>query len=214
MMVRDLFLSGLDVHNGEMAEIVERINAIVPTWNLLGFLSPDGSRVGTRWCGYPIFHRDAVWNEHPQALVVPSHSPSLRIPHLPRERYATLIDPSAWVSRTAKLGVGCAIYPHCFIGLNTVIGDFCFCLSGSIINHDNIVEEGVTIASGSCLAGNVHVEAGCYLGQACTVRQHVRIGRHSLIGTGAVVLRDVPDDSVMVGNPARRLRANSQQSRQ
>jgi acetyltransferase-like isoleucine patch superfamily enzyme len=62
------------------------------------------------------------------------------------------------------------------------------------------------MASGVVLAGSVHVEGGCYLGQFCTVRQQVRIGRGSLVGMGAVVLRDVPPNSVMVGNPARRLR--------
>ena len=123
---------GLDVHNGEMAEIVERINAVTPTWNLVGFVSPDGARVGECWCGYPILGPEAVWKEYPDALVVPGHSSSSRIAGLPRERYGTLIDPSAWVSRTARVGVGCVIYPHCFVGLNAVIGDFCFCLSGAI----------------------------------------------------------------------------------
>jgi acetyltransferase-like isoleucine patch superfamily enzyme len=50
------------------------------------------------------------------------------------------------------------------------------------------------------------VEAGCYLGQGCTVRQELRIGAGSLVGMGAVVVRDVPPGSVVAGNPARRLR--------
>lgn len=60
------------------------------------------------------------------------------------------------------------------------------------------------------LAGVVHVEADCYLGQSCTIRQHLRIGKKSLIGMGAVVVKDVPPNSVMVGNPARRIRDNIQ----
>ena len=58
------------------------------------------------------------------------------------------------------------------------------------------------MTSGVRLAGGVHVEADCYLGQACTIRQNLRIGRRSLIGMGAVVLKDVPEESVMAGNPA------------
>ena len=50
------------------------------------------------------------------------------------------------------------------------------------------------------------MEADCYLGQACTVKQFVRVGKGSLIGMGAVVLRDVPPNAVMAGNPARRLK--------
>ncbi len=52
----------------------------------------------------------------------------------------------------------------------------------------------------------VHVESGCYLGQACTIKQYLTIGRESLIGMGSVVLKDVPPNSVMVGNPALWLR--------
>jgi len=50
------------------------------------------------------------------------------------------------------------------------------------------------------------VEGGSYLGQACTIRQFVHIGKDCLIGMGSVVLADVPPNSVMVGNPARKLR--------
>ena len=56
------------------------------------------------------------------------------------------------------------------------------------------------------LAGAVHVEEGCYLGQTCSGRQHLRIGKGSLIGLGAVVIKDVPPNCVMVGNPARKLK--------
>jgi len=118
----------------------------------------------------------------------------------------SLIHPSAVVSRTAHIGVGCVIYPHCYVGLNARINDFVFCLSGCIINHDDVIEERVIFASGVTLAGVVHVESDCYLGQGCQVRQHLRIGRNSLIGMGAVVVTDVPPNSVMVGNPARKLR--------
>ena len=86
------------------------------------------------------------------------------------------------------------------------MGDFVFCLSGSVINHDNVIEDRVVFASGVALAGHVHVENGCYLGQSSTVRQFLTIGRGSMLGMGAVVVKDVPPNSVMAGNPARKLR--------
>jgi acetyltransferase-like isoleucine patch superfamily enzyme len=102
-----------------------------------------------------------------------------------------LIDPSVFLSRTATVGAGCVLYPHCFVGLNARIG------------NDVVVEDRVVIAS---LAGSVPIEPDCYLGQACTVRQQVRIGQGSVIGMGAVVIRDVAPGSVIVGNPGRKLR--------
>ncbi len=46
----------------------------------------------------------------------------------------------------------------------------------------------------------------CYLGQACTVRQNLSIGRGTLVGMGSVVVGDVPAGVVVAGNPARKLR--------
>ena len=43
-------------------------------------------------------------------------------------------------------------------------------------------------------------------GTGCTVRQYLRIGKDSFIGMGAVVVRDVPPNAVMAGNPARKLK--------
>ena len=89
---------------------------------------------------------------------------------------------------------------------HAVLDDRVFCLSSSVINHDDHLEDNVTVCSNVSLAGLVHVERDCYLGQGCTIRQELRIGRGSLIGMGSVVIRDVPPNSVVVGNPGRRLR--------
>ena len=80
-------------------------------------------------------------------------------------------------------------------------------LAGCVVNHDVILGRTVTLASGVMLAGSVTVGAGTYLGQSCTVKEKITIGSDCLIGMGAVVTRDVEANSVMVGNPARRLRA-------
>jgi acetyltransferase-like isoleucine patch superfamily enzyme len=62
------------------------------------------------------------------------------------------------------------------------------------------------VCSGVRLAGHVHVERECYLGQGYNIRQFLRIGARSLVGMGSVVTRDVTPTSVVVGKPARRVR--------
>lgn len=202
---RDLLILGCGPHSAEMAEIVERINHATPTWRLLGFISPDGKGVGTERSGYSVLGGPEALDTYPNAYVVPDNEWP-RNSALPQERLVSLIDPSAFVSRTATVGAGCVLYPHCFVGLNARLGQRVFALSGCIINHDDVLEDNVVLASGVTLAGSVHVEAGCYLGQSATVRQYLRIGAGSTLGMGTVVIRDVPPRSVMVGNPARVLR--------
>jgi sugar O-acyltransferase (sialic acid O-acetyltransferase NeuD family) len=202
---RDLLIVGVGAHAAEMAEIVERVNGAHPTWRLLGFIASEEKDAGERLNGYPVLGAVDRLPEYPDAYLVRAHGWPQSLP-LPPDRLVSLIDPTAFVSRTAKIGLGCVLYPHCFVGLDAQIGEHVFCLSGSVINHHAVLEDRVVVATRVSLAGSVHVEADCYLGQACTVREHLRIGRGSLIGMGAVVVKNVPPNSVIVGNPGRRLR--------
>ncbi|MBM3241761.1 hypothetical protein FJZ31_36260 [Candidatus Poribacteria bacterium] len=203
----DLIILGTGVHAAEMAEIVEQINRIEPTWNLLGFIAPNEQtdRAGEEINGYPILGTRKVLADYPDVWYVPDNGfPDLV--GIPAQRLASIVAPSSFVSRTARIGAGCVVYPNCFIGLNVTLGHRVFILSGSIINHDDKLGDRVVVCSSVSLAGFVTVEAGCYLGQACTIKQYLRIGRGSLIGMGSIVVKDVPPNSVMVGNPARKLR--------
>ena len=205
--VRDLIILGAGVHGAEMVEIAERASRAGAPWRLLGFVVPEGSAdlVGETINGYPVLGTRQVLERYPDCCVVPDNEYNEPI-GLPRERIVSLIDPSAFISRTARIGAGCVIYPNCFVGLGASLGDFVFMLAGVTVNHDDVLADRVVVCSGVTLAGGVHVHEGCYLGQGCTVRQNLRIGRNSLIGMGAVVTKDVEPGTVMAGNPARRLR--------
>lgn len=205
-MLRELIIYGAGAHAQEMAEIVDRLNQVEPTWKLLGFAVPEGhpDPEASELNGYPVLGGSELFARYADAAFLPEFG-SGRL-EVARARIASLIAPTSFVSRTANIGVGCVIYPNCFVGSNASLGDRIFALSGCAINHDDRLEDRATLASGVTLAGGVHVEEDCYLGQACSVRQDVRIGQGSLIGMGSVVLDDVPSGVVMAGNPARRLK--------
>ena len=204
--MQPLIIFGSGPHAQEMAEIVALINRVAPTWDLLGFLvaGAQAEWVGKDLSGGTVLGTFDDVNRFPDVLFAPEYNATPC--GFPRERLTSLVAPNVFVSTTARIGRGSIIYPNSYVGLNAVVGDCCFVLSGSIINHDDVLEDHVTLASGVHIAGEVRVASGCYLGQSCTIRQKLFIGKDSLIGMGAVVTKDVLPNSVMIGNPARRTR--------
>jgi carbonic anhydrase/acetyltransferase-like protein (isoleucine patch superfamily) len=203
--VKELIILGTGIHSMEMVEIIERINAAAPVWRLAGFLSPDSNGIGESRNGYPVLDGPEGMGRFPDACLVPDNEWPREIP-LPWERVVSIADPSAFVSRTASIGKGCVIYPHGFIGANAVLGERVFMLAGCTVNHDDVIGGNTVLTSGVTLAGSVVVGNGCYMGQNCTVRQFLHIGEGSTVGMGSAVVRDVPPNAVMAGNPAKVLR--------
>jgi sugar O-acyltransferase (sialic acid O-acetyltransferase NeuD family) len=121
------------------------------------------------------------------------------------ERFETVIHPTASVSRMARLGHGVVILQQVTVASNARLGNHVMVLPNSIISHDDRVGDGAIIAGSVCVNGGVEIGPCCYIGSNSSIREYCKIGARSLIGMGSVVLKDVAEGSVMVGNPARRL---------
>jgi UDP-perosamine 4-acetyltransferase len=116
------------------------------------------------------------------------------------------IHPSTVVSPSAVIGVGPNIMAGAVINASARIGANVIINTGAIVEHDCLVEDHSHIAPGACLGSAVTVGEGAHIGIGASVRQCIRIGRNSVVGAGAVVVSDVPDDTIVVGVPARLLR--------
>ena len=90
------------------------------------------------------------------------------------------------------------IQPRARIGNNVTLW------SGNHIGHHATIEDDVFVSSHVVVSGGVTIGAGSFLGVNSTVRDHVRIGRRCLLGAGAIVLGDAPDESVFAAAPTER----------
>lgn len=125
---------------------------------------------------------------------------------VPLERFATVIHPTASISRTAHIGRGVVVFQHVTITTNVRIGNHVLILPNTVISHDDHVGDFTCIAGGVKISGGVHIGRGCYLGSGCALIGGITIGDGALVGIGSVVLRDVAAQTVVAGNPARFLR--------
>jgi acetyltransferase-like isoleucine patch superfamily enzyme len=85
-------------------------------------------------------------------------------------------------------------------GMNGIVN------SGAIIEHDCILGNHVHIAPRATLGGNVLVGDFAHVGLGAAVLPSATVGAGCVVGAGAVVLRDVPTNSTVVGVPARVLK--------
>ena len=117
--------------------------------------------------------------------------------------------PSAIISNFASVGDGTVIMANATINANASVGKHVIINTGAIIEHDCIVEDYVHVSPNAALAGSVYVGEGTQVGIGACIRQGIKIGKWATIGAGSVVVKDIPDYAVVIGNPARILKYNT-----
>jgi sugar O-acyltransferase (sialic acid O-acetyltransferase NeuD family) len=116
---------------------------------------------------------------------------------------ATLIHPSAVVSRFSAIGAGSVLMANVVVNPGARIGENCIINTGAIVEHDCVVGDHVHLSPGVKLGGTVTIGDFAHLGIGAVVLPGLIVGPSAVVGAGAVVVRDVPPGITVVGVPAR-----------
>lgn len=142
----------------------------------------------------------------------------------------TLIEEGSFVDDGAEIGDYCRIHRNVYIGKNVKIGD------NVKIQNNNSIYEGVTLDAGVFIGTNVsfindryprsihrdgtrvgpkefelkktHICYGASIGASAVIMCGVTIGKWAMVAAGAVVLENVPDRTMVAGNPAKIIKTN------
>jgi sugar O-acyltransferase (sialic acid O-acetyltransferase NeuD family) len=209
--MKDIVIIGAGNFGREVAQLIEDINLDSNIWTLLGFIDETAEKHGTLINNIPVLG-SFDWLEKNKA----GHIYSVCAIGNPKDKYylikkasasgvdfCNLIHPEAKISKFVQLGTGCIICWNSFISVNTKIGNHVSINPGCGIGHDTVIGDYSSLYWNVTLSGNVQINEGCEIGSNAAVIPKRVIGKWSIIGAGAAVVRDIPENCTAVGVPAR-----------
>ena len=209
--MKDLIIFGASGFGREVAWLVERINKIEPTWNLLGFMDDDESIQKSEINGYKVLGKTGDINKYPDAYFVIAVGASktrekivngMRMVN-PIVKFGTVIDPSVEKSDLVTIGEGSIICAHTIITVNIAIGNHVIINLDCTIGHDAVLHDFVTLYPSVNVSGITDIGHAVELGTGMQIIQGKSIGDYSIVGAGAVVVKDIPARCTAVGSPAK-----------
>lgn len=127
-------------------------------------------------------------------------------------RLATIVHPTAIISRDVVTGAGCFIGAGAIVNNGTNIGPVSIINTGSIVEHDNEIGCAVHVAPGTTTAGRVKVEDLAFIGVGSTILPDIIVGQAVMVGAGSTVVKNVPSQTTIIGYAAQKHKKNIYQT--
>ena len=120
--------------------------------------------------------------------------------------YYTAIHPRSIISREVTIGSGTVVMANAVINPNSTIGKHCILNTSSVIEHDNELGDYVHISPNATLCGGVNIKDNSWIGAGSVVRQQIYIGKDVVVGANSVVVKDIENSCIVVGDPAKKIK--------
>ncbi len=198
LKTKPYLLFGAGGHGLVISEILEANNC-----EIIGFI--DEALAGSLRNGYKVFPTAGHYlnlQGVKYLLTIGSNTTRKKLAQQHPLSYGLAIHPSAIISKRAVVDDGTVVMAGACINTLVHIGQHCIVNTNSTIDHECVLEDYVHISPGTALAGNVYVGEGTHIGIGATILPGIRIGKWCIVGAGAVVTKNVPDYTTVVGVPA------------
>lgn len=204
-MTKDLVIVGAGGHGRELFSTVAAINALDPTWSVLGFVDDDPrhlervDRLGSSVLGTLgwLADRDV-------SVAIGIGTPAVRRSivgrlALPDDAYPAIVHPSASIGVDVRLGPGVLVYERSVLTTAVRIGAHTHVNVGCAVQHDSTVGAFVQLSPGVFVNGDCTIGEDVFLGTGAIVTRGCAVGDAARVGAGTVVLSDVAPRVTAVG---------------
>lgn len=110
---------------------------------------------------------------------------------------ATYISPVATCYET-PVGDNCFILENNVIQPFVTIGNNVTLWSGNHIGHHSVIKDHCFISSHVVVSGSCHIEENCFVGVNSTLRDNIKLGKMTVVGSGAIVMKDCEERTVVL----------------
>lgn len=125
---------------------------------------------------------------------------------VPDFTFIVSIHPSAAISKGAFIGAGTVVMAMAAVNHGSRVGEGCIINTKASLDHNSVMEDFSSLAPGVTCGGQVYVGFCSAVGIGTNIVEKIRIGGNSVIGAGALVNRDIKDNAVAYGVPAKIVR--------
>ena len=178
---------------------------------VLGFIVEKNYLNKKKLYGLPVFGSDYLDKINRNTLLIAGIGSALKkkwIIELEKKGYKfdQLVHTSTVIDKSLNLGTGCIVAPGTIITTDVSIGKHSIINLSVTINHDSHIGAYSHIAPGVHIAGNVKIGESVWIGIGSTIKNNVMIGNNCFIGAGSVVVKDIPNNTLAYGIPAKPVR--------
>ena len=205
--------SGLGTEYENLAEI---INEETPRWEEILFIDDSPEKIGTTLADLPIISFEQAIEKYGLggiefiiAIGEPAGKEIVFKKVCDRGANVTsLLHPDVRMVRTFTHEKGLVVHGQSGVPTCSRFGNNVLIQGKAVMGHDLTLGDNVVISSLAFVGGNVTIGKNTYIAPCSCIRNGLHIGENAIVGMGAVVTKDVPDNAVVYGNPAKIMRYN------
>jgi len=122
---------------------------------------------------------------------------------IPDFKFVNAIHPSVVIGNTTEMGVGIVAMAGCIFNPKAVIGNFTFFATGAQIEHDCEINDFASVSAGTIMGGYVKIGRFSAVTLGVTIIDRLTIGSNTVVGSGSLVTKSLPDNVLAYGSPAK-----------